>query len=399
MNPGEKKLLRLLLIAFAGMTIAIGILAEFIVQTFPLSPYRIGLRIVCILLDLLLLFRILHLLLLRAEMKPRRQKGAMVVGGFLFIVLLLEIPFMYVPYSHGNGNTYGSRIWFNRYWQTNRLGYRDREPHVDSTTKTTKMMFLGDSFVAGHGIKDPEDRFSDIVGRKLGSQFAVYNLGRNAADTKEEYENLRKYPIKPDIVVLSHIPNDIEKVKRPGHQQGFGPIQNPKGNDLVQLSPQLAGTGFLRFLSQGSFTLNYIYWKFNGFIEGVEPVDLQQKPEDFGDNHVSCYFDPTALAEHHHDLHQIVDWCQSRDIRLLILTFPETYDGAIDFTQTAVNLPLESRFQPEGIPFVHAYKVLKPIPMADRVVNYNDLHPSTTAHQAVARMLMDKFRELGWVGE
>jgi lysophospholipase L1-like esterase len=304
---------------------------------------------------------------------------------------------MFVPYSHGNGNTYSSRIWFDRYWETNSWGYRDREHGLKEASQKTKVMFLGDSFVAGHGIKNPADRISDIVAEEMGDQFEIHNLGRNGADSKVELKNLVAYPVKPDIVILSHIPNDIEHVNQPGTQQGFGPSQSTPDQEMVIPEPHLAGIGFLRFLSEGSFTLNYIYWKFNGFIEGVESVDLQEKPEDFGDSYITRYFDPPALAEHHADLQQIISWCKIREIPLLFLTFPETYDGAIDFTQNEINLPLANWLRPQNIPVLHAYDALKPIPMKDRIVNFNDLHPSEQAHQAVAELLMQKLKELGWL--
>jgi hypothetical protein len=167
MTTQEKKLLRYLSLLLVGLLLAIGWLAEFIMQSFPLSPYRIGLRIGVILFAVFVLLRIMHLLLIRSDHSPRRKKWTTAGATLLLAILLADIPFMFIPYSHGNGNTYGSRIWFDRYWQVNSLGFRDGEPPSPAEQKPI-LAVLGDSFVAGHGVEDPADRFSDLLAAKMG---------------------------------------------------------------------------------------------------------------------------------------------------------------------------------------------------------------------------------------
>lgn len=74
---------------------------------------------------------------------------------------LLKILFMFIPRSHGVGHSLGSNLWFGYYWKPlNSFGYRDREPDPSRPS----VLFLGDSFTAGHGINHKKDRFSDQVG-------------------------------------------------------------------------------------------------------------------------------------------------------------------------------------------------------------------------------------------
>ena len=72
---------------------------------------------------------------------------------------------MFVPKSYGKGDpaNLSERLWFAKYWKANQLGYRDLELADKNFEGKYKIVILGDSYVAGHGIKNPEDRFSNIL--------------------------------------------------------------------------------------------------------------------------------------------------------------------------------------------------------------------------------------------
>jgi hypothetical protein len=214
--------------------------------------------------------------------------------------------------------------------------------------------------------------------------FTVCNLGRNGADTKEELEILQNYPVRPDLLLLCHLPNDIEKVQPP-----------PPSTTSPQI--QKGSIKFLKFLSRGSFVLNYGFWKFNGFVEGFEKNEVRTNAEQFGNDYIRWHFRESSRQEHRADLKAIVDLCRENGTQLLVLTFPELYDEAIDFTHQQISLPLESWFSGFKVPVVHAYDVLRPLPESDRIVNQNDMHPSVAAHRAVADLILRRLDELGWL--
>ena len=136
--------------------------------------------------------------------------GIMVV----WLAGLLEIAFMFVSQSHEGDLSKASQIWFAKYWKPiTTEGYRDF-PKTDAEKKKN-VLVLGDSFAAGHGLDKTEERFSDQLEQKLGAdKYAVYNLGVSGSDTRDEFQRLQKFPVKPDVLVLEYFPNDIERAAR-----------------------------------------------------------------------------------------------------------------------------------------------------------------------------------------
>ena len=87
------------------------------------------------------------------------------------------------------------------------MGYRDSEPK--SENEKPNVLIIGDSFVAGHGIKY-EEMFSNILKNKLKEEYNIFNLGVCGSHTDREFDSLLNYPIKADIIILGYYHNDIE---------------------------------------------------------------------------------------------------------------------------------------------------------------------------------------------
>lgn len=88
----------------------------------------------------------------------------------------------------------------------NREGYRENLGDLDKPGAT---VFLGDSFVWGTGVEEPE-RFSNVVGRKTGLD--VLNYGACTAGTLNELSIFLKFvrDKKPSRVFLVFYPNDVQ---------------------------------------------------------------------------------------------------------------------------------------------------------------------------------------------
>lgn len=111
---------------------------------------------------------------------------------------------------------------------------------------------MGDSFAAGHGLDKTDERFSDQLELKLGAdKYAVYNLGVSGSDTRDEFQRLQKFPVKPDVLVLEYFPNDIEKAARDAKLT----LAEFKPYDDIKLPG--VGSLVMRF-----YLPNYIYWQF-----------------------------------------------------------------------------------------------------------------------------------------
>ncbi|MFN8284982.1 MAG: hypothetical protein U0U67_17295 [Chitinophagales bacterium] len=98
--------------------------------------------------------------------------------SFIIFFLIFEIIFMYLPISQGSGDAYCNKLWFNKYWERNEVGYRDKPYNAATDTLKNRIIILGDSYVAGHGTSNVEDRMSNLLEKKLGSNYRVFNLGK-----------------------------------------------------------------------------------------------------------------------------------------------------------------------------------------------------------------------------
>ncbi|MCG6871080.1 MAG: hypothetical protein LJE84_02225 [Gammaproteobacteria bacterium] len=109
---------------------------------------------------------------------------------------------------------YGS--WFASRWQREKRGplnshhRREREFRRDKSPGVYRIIASGDSVTFGQGIP-VEARFSEELGRALGSGFEVLNFGQPGAELIHHAKTLRSLaPAHPDFLLLQWFPNDFE---------------------------------------------------------------------------------------------------------------------------------------------------------------------------------------------
>ena len=88
----------------------------------------------------------------------------------LWTLIVLESFFRaFVVYPDGFSYTLASQKRLAEYWKPiNSFGYRDIEHDLSSLGSKKILFVVGDSFVAGQGIDNPRDRFSDVLAAQLG---------------------------------------------------------------------------------------------------------------------------------------------------------------------------------------------------------------------------------------
>ena len=284
--------------------------------------------------------------------------GIMVV----WLVGLLEITFMFISQSHEGDLSKASQIWFAKYWRPiTPEGYRDF-PKTNAEKKK-KVLVLGDSFAAGHGLENTEDRFSDQLEQKLGADnYAVYNLGVSGSDTRDEFQRLQKFPVKPEVLVLEYFPNDIEKAARDAKLtlaqfQPYDDITIPGAGSLV-----------MRF-----YFPNYLYCHFR-HMPPASITDFVQK----------SYTDTTILNPHLRDLQKIVDYARQNNAPMYVVMVPflQNVEKSNGYTK-----PIEDFFINQKIPVVRLSDHLGSIPPKERIVGKNDGHASAKVNALIADLL------------
>lgn len=291
------------------------------------------------------------------------RNAAVGLYGVVAVLILLEGIFMFHTSTHRFNGTLGSRAWFLKHWELNGEGYRDAPYDSASVKGKRKVLVLGDSFVAGHGIKDPKDRFSDLLAAKLPPDvYRVFNLGVGGSDTRDENKRLREFPYKPDVLVLSWYPNDIELDGELGglrlqHARSYHDVWGP-----------------LRYFARRSFLWNYLYWRF------PHPDELS----DYFGYIQQCFTSLKVRTTHLREIDRLVAYGDSLQIPMVAVVFPflENAAGSAFATEE-----IEGRFEQKGIPVVSVRQMLMGEPAIDYIVNQNDPHPNERLHARVADSL------------
>ena len=114
------------------------------------------------------------------------------------------------------GLTRVSTRWLERHFQENGAGVRDDieypMPKLDSRRRIS---FLGDSFTAGYGIANVDDRFANRIRHQRSEDWEVHVLAINGLDTGGELESLKLFVengYELDVLVLVYVLNDISDI-------------------------------------------------------------------------------------------------------------------------------------------------------------------------------------------
>jgi lysophospholipase L1-like esterase len=312
---------------------------------------------------LFLAWILVHHFVRRGVAFPRWFTGLFTaISGLATILIILEITFIFPSRTHGFAITFSSMNWYYRYGGPyDEEGYRERViPEGDFAGKKI-MLLIGDSFLAGSGVRDINDRFSAHMQEALKNQFIVVNRGQGGNDTKLELASLRSYKHKPDLVVLCWVPNDIFVA---AESVGY---QFPNAPGYEDVNP------VMRFFASRSYLGNYLYWS-RPHVEFPGFADLMK----------SLYKNQTVLDLHFKDLAAIKSVCDSLHAPLAVVLFPH-----MNAESGYCIEPIKQFLNSAGIPSLDLQPVYRNLPVADLIVNPNDAHPNEKAHQLAADAILE----------
>lgn len=286
--------------------------------------------------------------------------------AFFLAFMAAEVYFAFFAQTDNQIATLAARNWLNRYWTLNSMGYRDVEWAELDLQGKRKILVLGDSLAEGYGIKNVEDRFSNILGRKLGADFVVMNIAVAGLNTAGEIEKVKGFPYKPEILIYQYYINDIEDAAR---ERGYR-LTNPAPRPWPVFEP----------LVKNSYALNFIYWRL-----------VQMGPRSPDGDYLSwvkqAYNDPGIWWLHQQQLLTLYEGTASEKVKLVVVVFPALTDvrGSREITSKVVDF-----FSQRGVPTLDVAGLVEDVPSKQLVVNPFDAHPNEWLHQQVA----DKLYEL-----
>ncbi|WP_243367962.1 SGNH/GDSL hydrolase family protein [Fundidesulfovibrio soli] len=334
---------------------------------------------VILILAIILLVLALHAVLLPGVRKrlpvslEALAAGILVLDSLLLGFLLLELYFShFYDQSDGFNLTRAGKKWFERHWQPmNKLGYRDAEVSPPGPGQRV-LVVLGDSFAAGHGVKQAGDRFSDVAARALGEGWRVYNVSKIGWDTPDEIEALKAFPVKPDVVVFSYYVNDIFAAARQvGYPANFA-VNLPKGLTKAVL--------------ENSALADYLYWRMERW-----GGNLTGGGNTFWESLQGAYTDPAVWGAHSAELGELARYCREKGIGLVAVVFPMLQAPAQSAPITA---KVAGTLAEQGAMVLDLSPVFIDAKPSELVVGSLDAHPNEATHKRVGEMIVPMVREL-----
>jgi hypothetical protein len=283
----------------------------------------------------------------------------------LIPILLLEFGLRFATFPSGTGAGSASQRWFEKNWNPiNAEGYRDLE--LNDNSEKPAMVFLGDSFTAGHGVKFTETYYF-WARKNFSNSYDFVNLGRNGASTKHQEKNLVKFfaahTVQPRYMIHQYFGNDIEDyIERIKIERGF----------------------LRRNLSRVSELYNFIDTYF--YIAEFSKLYIEQL--------LGAYENQHLFKQHYSDIERIHETVYSKNGQIIFVLFPFlNSEQALNASGTYIKRVKDAFLQGcrQGDIFIDVTPLAFSLTSSERVVNFMDGHPSPRLHRMVGEQLSEIF--------
>jgi hypothetical protein len=357
-------------ILLKSLIIIVLLISIFILPLFYPAGLAVYFRLFLLFLIFIESLKLFKIIFIDAKVSKIIANAATVLFSIFITFILFEAVFMFIPRSHSADFTLASRLWYAKYWKPiNSLGFRDNEPDYNYPV----LLFVGDSFTAGHGLNSVDDRFSNIVGRELnktGKKYSIINISKPNLDSIDEYNVMKDFiystRIKPEKIILQYCGNDIE-----------GAAAN-NGWVFEGFHPPPDMNKFLILIGSGSYLLNYIYWLYPREYLGMPYITYLTK----------AYKNDSILSKHKDDLKLFVDYARENSIQLIVIVFPFLAD--IEMSDSMYLNDIVNFFKANKTSVINVSQLAKDLPVNERIINKNDTHASKKLNRIVAQEILKK---------
>jgi hypothetical protein len=301
----------------------------------------------------------------------------LLAGNFLIllvpITLTLALGEIYFRFFYDTTDSIAytkvAQRWIKRHYHHNSAKFRDNvEYSLAIAPGKRRVSFLGDSFTAGHGIKDVEDRFSNRL-RRLHPDWEVHVLAGNGLDTGAQVGFLdgftaRGYQV--DHVVLVYCLNDVNDLLAE-----WALTQASITNRVSERLPFYDDSYFLD-LAYYRLTIARIPWV-KDYFSFVREAYRGEKWE-----------------EQKQRLRTLRDVVESRGGKLSVVTFPFLNALGRNYEYQFIHDELNTFWREASVPHLDLLPVLREFSPAQLTVNAFDAHPNEFANELAAKAI-DEF--------
>jgi hypothetical protein len=309
--------------------------------------------------------------------------GRLLVGNFLVLLIPLTLTLaageIYFRFFYDTTDSIAytkvAQRWIKRHYQHNKAKFRDNiEYSLTIAPGKRRVSFLGDSFTAGHGIKEVEDRFSNRI-RRLHPDWEIHVLAGNGLDTGAElgfFDGYAARGYQVDQVVLVYCLNDINDLLTE-----WASTQASITNRVSGRLPFYDDSYFLD-IAYHRLTIAQIPWVKNYFSFVCEAYRGGKWEEQ---------------KQRLHTLHEVV---ARRGGKLSVVTFPFLNALGPEYEYQFVHDQLNTFWREENVPHLDLLPVFKNHRPAQLTVNPFDAHPNEFANALAAerinRLLVEQLK-------
>jgi len=294
--------------------------------------------------------------------------GLIFVFLFSSILLVAEIRFrFFMDTTDSLGFTKISERWVARHWHNNGAGCRDNieySPAIQPGKR--RVSFVGDSFTAGHGIKNVDVRFANRL-RALHPDWEVHLLANVGLDTGSEIALLKKAQSRDyqfDEVVLVYCLNDVcDLLMAPGEPfEGRLPPLDQRGP----------------WFTRGSYFLDLMY---NRYKAAQNPF-VKDYFSFVKDGYRGKYWEKQQAR-----LNELRDFVQSHGGHLTVVTFPFLNALGPKYDYGFVHDELNQLWSNLHVPHLDLLPVYAGHHSSELTVNAHDAHPNELADKLAAEAI------------
>jgi hypothetical protein len=316
----------------------------------------------------------------RSHQAPRRLlfvNAGLSLAMLLVVVTAGELAFAcFADFSDTFSISNVSKRWLEVHIEAekNKNGFRDRNELTTYVAGGKKrIIFVGDSFTAGHGIRRMDDRFTDLIAarfeREQPGKFAVANMAQPGYDAffvaeLAKQELLAKHYDFSAFVYVYNL-NDVDR---------FDPHTTASLVAIQDSEPKF-------FLFRDTYLLNWLYFR----LVAVRSAGAESYYENLRRSYESePWKQVQGLLK---DLHQR---CVAQGVDFRMVIFPFVREVGQDYPFREAHQRIVEFCKAQKIPVLDLEPVFRAHAGEDLVVSRFDAHPNERAHAIAAEAIADQ---------
>ncbi|MFO1003372.1 MAG: hypothetical protein U0936_23810 [Planctomycetaceae bacterium] len=286
---------------------------------------------------------------------------------------------LFVDHSEAFNASMIAKRWFQVHFdsQRNEDGFRERRLLATRLPEgVSRILFLGDSFTAGHGVNRIDDRFTEqlevLLNSKGSPKYQVYNMGEPGFEISmiramESAVLEKEYPVK--TLIYCYMMNDIE---------GYDP---KTGAAIEEISKRRQSSSWL---VSHSFFINWMYHRWVQYSAGSSV--------DYFPHLVESYDGPPWQAVEH-ELDNMAAMCEAKGVGFRLVIFPFLHNLGPDYPFLRAHEKLVAWAHSKSVPVLDMMPIFTSHLNEKLTVNSFDNHPNERAHQIIAEELFKWLHE------